>query len=72
VSQAHAARELLTTISYDVRLYLKSQVRVELAYSQSTPETTAVGHRKTSLANACETSSQKSGAFRIVTSMVAR
>jgi hypothetical protein len=63
---------LLTTISYEVRLYLKSQVRVELAYSKSAPETTTVGLRNTSLPNACESSSQKSAAFGIATSMVAR
>ena len=72
VSQAHAARELFTTISYEVCLYLKSQVRVELAYSQSAPETTTVGLPTTSLPNACEISSQKSRALGIATSMVAR
>jgi hypothetical protein len=72
VSQAHAARELLTTISYAVRLYRKSHVRVELAYSMSAPETTTVGLPKTSPPNACESSSQKSAAFGIATSMAAR
>jgi hypothetical protein len=63
---------LLTTIANEVRLYLSSQVRVELAYSQSVPGTTTVGLRKTSLANAIESSSQNSEAFGIATSTVAR